>query len=206
MRIRFLMMGLALIGSTSLASVSAQVSERGVEAIGDTEALALPYAVLGERTSRPGENKVAFLKRIAGDLLDFSKETGFEGCARLASHAVVDANGDGVMTYAATLTTSHSNVACVNQAIAPAGYELSNQTIHSHGYTPNFVVNAADVALTGGKMKLNRRMGGRDQNAFSPRDMNHPGYLAGRTHLLYEDGKGQVQDLGGYEAVEVAVR
>lgn len=73
-------------------------------------------------------------------------------------------------------------------------------SIHCHGYTSNFRVNAADVALTGHLFRINANEGVRDQNAFSPQDRLAPGYLAGLRGLLYQDGKGHEVNFGSYDS------
>jgi hypothetical protein len=163
---------------------------------------AVPFEVVDSFESTPGEGKVPFLQRVAARLVAFSSETGFEACGAIGTRTTVDANGDGFTRYGVTLVTVHSNIGCVVQFVAPEGFEVgpSSQTIHSHGKATSYKVNAVDVVLSGGRLRINAWEGGRDQNRFSPLDMTHAGYLAARTGLLYQPGTGEsgvVTNFGG---------
>lgn len=160
-----------------------------------------PYEVQAQMESRPGEMKLDFIKRVGAKLLDLAQSTDEESCAYVASRFVPSASDPttGVQAFSVVITTNHSHLVCIErQESVLAGYTPSKETIHSHGYTSNFRVNANDVALTGGLFRINSHQGGRDQNSFSPQDMKAPGYLASRVGLLYQDGHGTVVNWGDY--------
>jgi hypothetical protein len=191
---------MVVMGLTLASFASAQVSPVGFPVVSVEQASAVPHRELARLESAPGENEVAFAKRVALTLLAFSQETGFEACAFIGQKVEMTSAEDGVARYSVVITTNDSNIACIEQPSAiVVGYTNSRKTIHSHGYTGNFRVNAADVALTGGRLRLNRSSGGRDQNAFSPPDMLEAGYLAARIGLLYQNGHGQVTNFGRYD-------
>ena len=193
------LVGLAVLGGAGGLWLSARHIEGSL--VGNAGAV-VPFDVVGSFESAQGEGKIPFLQRVAARLVAFSSETGFEACGAIGTRTTVDTNGDGFTRYGVTLVTVHSNIGCVAQLIAPEGFEVgpSSQTIHSHGKATSYKVNAIDVVLSGGRLRVNAWEGGRDQNRFSPLDMTHPGYLAARTGLLYQPGTGEsgvVTNFGG---------
>lgn len=170
-----------------------------VEPIKGEAAKAIPFTKVAEMISRQGEGEVNFLKRVGQRMTDFSKGERVEICGQVAEKYVATSDDAGYMLTGVVLVTNHSNIACVEHLdVVPEGFVATARTIHNHGYTPMFRVNAVDVSITNGQFTQNTLRGVRVQNRFSAQDLTESGYLATKTGLLYQDGRGKHTDYGDY--------
>lgn len=139
----------------------------------------VPYSMLFEVVSEPGETMDAFALRLAPRLRAFSDETGHEACGAIGRAA------DGRL--GAVIGSNGSHVACaVFGAKVPAGMVATGQSIHSHGGERAARANKADLALMGkhlaemgGAGRAAVYVNGQTLDAFSQVDFHGgPGYLA----------------------------
>lgn len=160
---------------------------------------ALPFTRLTEMQSTVGEDKVAFLKRVGVWMTDYAKANRVEVCGMVSEKYVADTADSGTMHYGIVLTTTHSNILCASQRLAPEGFTVTTTSIHNHGYYAAFKVNAVDEKATNRQFIMGRAGGARVQDRFSPVDELEAGYLATPTGLLYQDGKGHHINYGDYD-------
>lgn len=129
------------------------------------------------------------LRKTAFVIHKFSKEEGFEACARMCVGDI-----DGYRVFGMRVLTTHSQIACMQPAnpenACPSGFNISNSgvRIHSHPHKERIRLNLVDSTLRSG---LRRGMSVNVQPFwFSPRDiMNGPGYLVTPNRFLKFDGK-----------------
>ncbi|HEL3200029.1 TPA: hypothetical protein ACKP7X_002508 [Stenotrophomonas maltophilia] len=155
----------------------------------------VPYQQLFEAVSEPGESLDAFALRLGPRLRAYSDETGFEACGVLAS------DGD---RFGVVIGTNHSHVACVNFASkVPAGFQPTEETIHSHGGEKTFAASATDVLLLskdafGSRSRTSLRVTGQKLGEFSKTDyQGGAGYLATPKGVIHQAGAKHVRVLGG---------
>lgn len=152
---------------------------------------------LAEFVSRPGEDKVAFLKRVGRFLQPFAFHSSFEACGRIWQSA------DGT-AWAVPVMSLHAHFACSSTTIQPPGadqgkWTMTDETIHVHPFKNTMQANANDHALTGMIEGTTYQIFPRH---FSPGDYKAgAGYLVANEHLQYEREEGKVeQDFGPVEA------
>lgn len=143
----------------------------------------LPLAGLGDLSSEPGEDKVAFLQRVRRAMVDFSDRQTYEACGLVCS----DGNG----AYSVRMITVNAVAHCAIAPICLRGHATMQQSIHSH--CPNrsqLRATFADEVLSGGAMRRNRFFGRCDPERFSATDFEgwRPGWLAAPTALYRHDG------------------
>lgn len=193
-----LISGLTLAAWPWCAAHAAGATPTVVEPVSSDHAAAVPSERMAEMVSAPGEGEFNFMKRVGQRLTAYAQQENVEFCARLATRYVPQSTDSGYLLYGVVITTNHSHLVCVEQDQVPEGFTVTTKTIHNHGLTPRFRVNAADLALTGRQFHRNQVVGERVQDQFSPQDLLEPGYLATPTGLLYQDGQGRQRDLGAY--------
>lgn len=145
-------------------------------------------------TSNPGEDKLAFVRRVGAELQAWTTDTGLEGCGMFG------ANDQG---YTITLYTMHSQVVCAEGRAVAEGYTSTGETIHSHPTVPSHQISltAADrAALKQVHMYALASMSVRtlpvEQFHFSMDDFaSGAGYLVLNNRLLYQHGAGTEVEL-----------
>lgn len=127
--------------------------------------------------SMEGEVFNDFIHRIAGMLVQYSKQTGYEGCGVFAGN---------LNEYGIIITTNRSALACVtNHDLVPNQMITLKRTIHSHG-APQTVYTAHDATLLKRAYKINTRLS-TDLYQFSEQDLKFSGYLATPNGVIYHD-------------------
>lgn len=133
-------------------------------------ALAFPVRaeVLDTVVSAHGEEKIAFVQRVARMMQAWTRKTGYEACGMIGQ---APEGRLGVV-----METSREASTCLIQADdhPPAGWVMTEDDIHTH---PEY-----------------RR--GQYARSFSPADYDHPGYLVERGRLWHQRGRGTETDLG----------
>jgi len=159
------------------------------------QAKAWPVAT---HVSEAGEDKTAFLRRVAVAAQAWTAETGFETCGMVAT--------DG-QRWGLRLITLRSQVDCVfAPGVAPEGMHTTSETFHTH---PRASVSGY-LKLTAETRTSLKSLGERsppsgvqveNDNEFSARDYAAgPGYLVTNGRLLFQGGRGQREDLGAVPA------
>lgn len=143
----------------------------------------LPLIGLGDLSSKPGEDKVAFLQRVRRAMVEFSDRQTYEACGLICS----DGNGG----YSVRMTTVNAVAHCAVAPICLRRHVTMQQSIHSH--CPNraqFRATLADEILSGRAMRRNRFFGRCDPDNFSTTDFDgwRPGWLAAPGALYRHDG------------------
>lgn len=147
----------------------------------------LPLTWLGDVTSGPGEDKVAFLQRVRAEMVAYSDRQTFEACAQICS----DGNG----AWSVRMTTVSAVAHCAVPPICMRGHGPIRQTIHSHCPSHTRLrATMADQILSGGAMRHNRFFGRCDPDSFSRTDFEgwQPGWLAGVKALYRQEGPRRV--------------
>lgn len=151
----------------------------------------------GDYHSEPGEDKLAFVARVAKELQAWTNETGWEACGPLAKMP------DG--SFVVQLTTNKAQTLCLRSTSAPAGATLIGESLHSHPTAPNGIVKFTDMDRAAHKALHDWKFADRsvksvivEQDHFSPDDFNEgPGYLAVNGRLLYQHGPGTEVEISG---------
>lgn len=118
------------------------------------------------------DSEEALVHQMSNDIQDFSKDTGYEACARICK------SKEGY--FVAQLVTLGSHVSCVaSPKTCPLDSVSTEQTVHSHPPNPVFVMNQLDVIGWGvSKDELGRAHYTGEPNEFSPEDKkNAPVWL-----------------------------
>lgn len=145
--------------------------------------------ILDAMNSAEGETKVAFLKRVGAVLQTFSESTGYEACSKIWSNA--DATAWGVR-----ITSARAHNTCVITNLSVAGMTATEEGIHSHPPLNRYRANETDLAFIGGGVRLNEFVY-TEGAEFSPKDFGlGAGYLVTRGSLLYQHGRGTVENMG----------
>lgn len=173
--------------STVIPSVAATL-QRTNSISPEEAARTAPFVELGALDSALGEEKAAFMLRVARVLDAFTARTGHEGCGAVMETPEQDA-------WRVRLITNRSQVACVRVMFEEDGFLPTAETIHSHplGHHRHkdkgklLRVNAVDARLRGWRCGSQVKIFDDD---FSPGDIeNGSGYLVSRGRLLYlEEG------------------
>lgn len=125
-------------------------------------------------TSQAGEEKEAFLLRVASELQTYTANTGFEACGLV-----------GVSTsdqFAVSITTNKSHIGCLPTAKVE-GFVFSSESIHSHPQVTHYRVNQVDVVFLsaqGASVHVNM------MDEIHPETFSKPDFAAGRGYLVTE--------------------
>ena len=140
----------------------------------------VPYQMLFEERSLPGESRDAFVLRLADRMRRFSEKTGFEACGVLGSDGV----GFGVI-----VGTNNAHAGCANfHAKVPEGMTSTRLSVHSHIAKSTYTANRADRMVLG-PLAVGKLMNREDPEAFSDEDKaGGPGYLVSPKSVWRFDG------------------
>jgi len=149
--------------------------------------------------SEPGEDKIAFLKRVGTLLVEHSDRTGHEACGQVCQ------NWDSTQ-YAVQVVTNDAHIMCAMWTTCPTGYLPTGQNIHSHCPGPRRLrANLNDMALSANRIKRGSQLKPCDPNRFSDQDFAAgPGFLATPERLLFQSGRDTVEDMGALHSSAVA--
>lgn len=170
---------------------------------------ALPFEVILEERSQPGEVLDLFMLRVAPVLRAHTLKTGHEACGVVAE----DESG-----YAIVVGSSGAAAACINDRTrVPEGFVASDLTIHSHPESPTLRLSRIDRAIMGlaarasggaewgeaqgpRSLRVQRAMPNSGLMGFSDADFGGgPGYLVAGGRLLRQDGREAVHVVGSVE-------
>lgn len=157
-----------------------------------------PSFWLGTWTSRPGEAKDDFVRRVAVPMAEFTRATDFEVCATLNRERAGS-------RYRVSVTTNRSHIGCMHVSWEDPEFEETGETIHTHPRLDVVAVNQADAALFP-RSGLTPRTGrlGVQPGSFSATDYHAgPGYVVAQrgnpfwyARLLHQTGEGTEENLG----------
>lgn len=159
-----------------------------------------PSRMVGVWTSRPGETKDAFMRRVSVPLYAFTATTGVEACGWLSKER-------GGERFRVRVLTNGSQMGCALVGFEDPDFEPIGQTIHTHPASNIVTPNAQDVALfpSRGMGHTSRDRRQLEGGNFSDLDYSvGPGYvvtpgiqLFGKPHLLFQNGSPSTRkDLG----------
>jgi hypothetical protein len=143
---------------------------------------------IGEVVGDPGEDRLAVLHRAGEQLVAYSQETRFEGCAEICT-----AGSGSELRFGLTLTSVKSHLGCPVLPVCPKGFSPGGGNIHSHGSSRPYRINKSDSALSSyevGEVQKEPH----NQHKFSGEDLraNKDGaWLARPDGLLFASGKGK---------------
>lgn len=182
-------------GLPPLASAGAELGP-----LGDTSPFPVGYSDGGGNLPEPvgiyrlnlptfmGQSPLEIVRAVRPALIEYSKRTGLEACARLCK------TNTGVIL--ARLVTTQSHLFCVaTTASCLSGETAMDEHVHSHPPQRAFCVNEADWLALGKTGKVGDCHFAGHADSFSPEDRKAaPAYLVtGSGALLYTDGKREVQ-------------
>lgn len=164
-----------------------------------------PSVALGTWTSKPGESREDFVKRLAVPMHDYTAQTRFEACGILAHNMKTD-------QWRVQVTTNHSHMGCIEVLFDDPDFIPQPLSIHTHPKGGGVTPNAQDVAMFPQRgMRVGYGRMSLDSEDFSQIDYTGgAGYvvlpgagLFGSPSVLYQDGTGPAsrQDLGGLPQV-----
>lgn len=170
---------------------AAGASRFKVDALGGTlDVFEVPGGALA---SAPDEDKTAFLKRAGAVLHTYTRNTGFEACAKIWTQSG---------RFAVRATSNRAHIGCVTTDLAPESGEWARDadSIHSHPVVSYYRTNEADALFQGYAVPVGTKSH-TDGADFSPRDFGlGRGYLVNSEgRLLHQSGRGTVVDLGAVD-------
>lgn len=149
----------------------------------------VPMNDVASLESNPGEDKAAFMHRVARVAEAYTTKTGHEVCGWVAF--------GGKSLFSIRLVTLNSQIACgVPESHVVEGYFAGSEMAHSHPNQRHIRLTALDKKLRGHLLLAGNATESVDNCHFSPMDFTHPGYLFACGKVLYQRGQGsEVENL-----------
>lgn len=168
----FLFLVLALAATLMASSAVAQTMQ--VPGVGT-----VPYDRLFSEVSEPGETVTAFVLKVAPKFAAYTRETGYEACAVIAT------NGG---RFGIVVGSNHSQLSCVLVGAMPAGMRSTGESIHSHPATGRITLTDTDRRFL--KIPAGVPTYATDPDEFS--EMDGPGFLVSTStgRVLYQPHAG----------------
>jgi hypothetical protein len=192
---------LALAGmspSARAASADFPVPAVGAEVPMAPSPAQAPSLTLGMWTSRPGEAKEDFIRRVGTIMYAFTVEHGVETCGQLLK----EKDGD---RYRLPVVTNLSQIGCISVTIEDPDFDTVGETVHTHPRLYNITPSVQDRALFPGRgMSPKDRYSIENAQNFSKVDYAHgpgyvvvPGAIFFGPSVLYQHGPGEHRRVGG---------
>lgn len=147
----------------------------------------VPTVLVREVVASEGETFEQTLVRASSVAATFTRQSGFEACALVCTNNLEQGGF--------RLTTNFSQVGCLTRhepASCPAGFSMTNETLHTHPEIFQARANPVDAIFTGQRRGRLLKI---EPNDFSPGDRrNGPGYLVAMGRVLHQTGKGHEHD------------
>lgn len=135
----------------------------------------VPYERLFSEVSEPGETVSAFVLKVAPRFAAYTRETGYEACAVIAT--------DGTR-FGVVVGSNRSQISCVLVGAMPEGMHSTGESIHSHPEVARISLTDTDRAFL--KIPVSVPTYSTDPDEFSQKD--GAGYLVATStgRVLYQ--------------------